>query len=235
MSNKRKFDENENNAATNDDESKFDVSNEEDESNKKEMNEAFSSESDYNNQSILSNQRLLFNSLDRVLKLSGGIDVMLIKGIERNVNNNEDLTQEELHSLRFIVLTKQRQDLLYEKRALILQEQADYNYISLDSSFSKHIFKLVQDEILIISKLNNLMLQFDHVFALTMCISKFDSWIIDNVDQEECNNMVTNLSNFWKTTILIHCNAKLGIDDEYSRLGLEYFLTEFDNEIKKYF
>jgi hypothetical protein len=142
----------------------------------------------------------------------------------------KEMNQEQADSLRYIILTQRRVDLLDEKEKIVLSEQYDQDYLMFNSDFSTHIIKIIEEESNKYNKINNLKLRFDHLFTFTRTLSNYDYWIEDNENILGLKKSIGILAKVW-LKILTNNSLKLGIDIEYTHPGIVTMLKQFQNKM----
>jgi hypothetical protein len=82
--------------------------------------------------------------------------------------------------------------------------------------------------------MNTFAEKFDAMFALTYALKQLDFWMHYNDmhgENEELENVIDLLGNTWKA-LLSNTNTELGIDEEYTRPGIESLLSQFAEDVK---
>lgn len=176
----------------------------------------------------------------------GYLGQMLIEGISRSGDDSEDeeedydsdgdgddnkarnakLTEEQMASLRFVLITQNRADQLDAMREYILGDQADDGILMFNTSFSYGIhdgfYSFKSD--MYAKKAKTWAKKFDLLFAYTYHLQEYDVWMHDN--EGDMEDMVKDLAKLWKK-LLAKDDAALGIDAEYTRPGVLALLEQF--------
>mmetsp|Transcript_38927 Transcript_38927/g.90770 ORF Transcript_38927/g.90770 Transcript_38927/m.90770 type:complete len:282 (-) Transcript_38927:333-1178(-) len=181
-------------------------------------------------------KKLYFERMQDKQDEIGAIGQMLIVGINRKGGKGGDddseddddesqdeedepkvpYTQEELDTLRFILVTQRRADLLDEMREVVLEDQAHDMIVMLNTRFSYHILDLIDEYASL--RIKDPKLKFDRLLAFTYTIYDQDTWVFDHEEPERIVAGVNKLGKAWKK-LLSMSNAELGIDGEYTRPG----------------
>jgi hypothetical protein len=166
---------------------------------------------------------------------------LLIRGIKRpddyddddDIDDKEDTstyTAEQMSSLRFVLITKKREDRMEEMRELVLGDQADSNFLMFNTSFSYDILGTFDHfKTKLYTKAKIPADKFDLLLAYTYNINEYDVWMHDNEGGME--GMVKNLASMWKKQ-LKNSNETLNIDAEYTRPGVVEFLVQFKEKVE---
>mmetsp|Transcript_25144 Transcript_25144/g.29103 ORF Transcript_25144/g.29103 Transcript_25144/m.29103 type:complete len:216 (-) Transcript_25144:318-965(-) len=187
--------------------------------------------------------KLYFDKLSAFIKEHAMLGQMLIKGLPRSRDeddesedddeSNEDITkhtQEEMDSLRFILINNNRSDMLDLMREFVLGDQAHENFMMFNTSFSYGIYDGFYEFKKLRDRKKNWNEKFDLLFAYTYMLQEFDVWMYDN--EGGMNDMVSGLARLWKST-LKKTDEELGIDAEYTRPGILEFLSRFKENIEE--
>ena len=169
---------------------------------------------------------------------------MLIKGIPRSDDsdyeedsdedegkNNSKFTEEQMASLRFVLITQSRADKLDEMREFVLGDQAHDGILMFNTSFSYGIRDGFYDfKGRRYAKAKTFSEKFDLLFAYTYNLKEYDVWMQDN--EGDMDGMVRDLAKMWKA-LLKKDNATLGIDPEYTRPGILELLESFKEAVEE--
>ena len=119
----------------------------------------------------------------------------------------------------------------------LLGAQCDDSFISFNTSFSYKVVRkwrgLVKMTLKVCAKKPKH--RFDFLLAWTKAIDSYDCWKHDHEDgyAEEYGGgeMLSEMGKIWKA-LLKKTDAELGIDAEFTRPGIEYFLQKFKASIE---
>jgi hypothetical protein len=164
---------------------------------------------------------------------------MMIKGVSKPREDDEDYdededeeeteedkanyTQEQVETMRFILITKKRRDKLNEMNEFVLQDEEVFN-----TAFSYRIRKSFPAMKRMRNKMKNWSDKFDLLFAYTYTVSQYNNWVQDN--EGDMNGVVDGLGRLWKH-MLKKSDKELGIDLEYTRPGILELLESFKKVI----
>ena len=164
---------------------------------------------------------------------------MIIKGVSKPREDDEDYdededeeeteedkanyTQEQVETMRFILITKKRRDKLNEMNEFVLQDEEVFN-----TAFSYRIRKSFPAMKRMRNKMKNWSDKFDLLFAYTYTVSQYNNWVQDN--EGDMNGVVDGLGRLWKH-MLKKSDKELGIDLEYTRPGILELLESFKKVI----
>lgn len=139
-------------------------------------------------------------------------------------------TAEEMKTLRYVFITKEREFHLDMMKDYVLGEQANDMVMMFNTSFSYEIkdgFYEYRD--MSWKELKTPAEKFDSLFAYTYLLKMYDVWMHDNEgDMEE---MVEGLAALWKG-LLKKSDEQLGIDPEYTRPGVLALLEDFQSDLE---
>lgn len=118
---------------------------------------------------------------------------ILIRGISSNRDSDDEeseseseedqdkYTEEQMNSLRFILITKNRAKMMDDMREFVLGEQANESFMMFNTSFSWEILSgFSHFKKNIYQKKKSWKLQFDVLFAYTHVLHSHDYWMSDN-------------------------------------------------------
>mmetsp|Transcript_5196 Transcript_5196/g.6050 ORF Transcript_5196/g.6050 Transcript_5196/m.6050 type:complete len:240 (-) Transcript_5196:331-1050(-) len=169
------------------------------------------------------------------------LGAMLIKGLESDPDEEDEdeendehedkskYTEEQMNSLRFIMLNKNRDEQLKEMRTLVLGEQANGSCMMFDTSFSYTVlgsWDHVKSRILPRKSPGQ---KLDILLAFTHTIKEYDVWMHDN--EGGMGEIVKGLGAAWKKIIKQNSDEKLGWDTEYTKPGVMELLKQFQSDI----
>ena len=182
------------------------------------------------------NKTRFFENLDAVLEARGGVGQMLIVGIggddEEDEEEEEDLgkdyTEEQLATLRYIIITN--------KRAKLIEKAYDFtdpNGGWFNTNSGNIVIAGIPAQITKALKPKDIPSRFDGLFALTTALDTNDYWLHDNECYGEDGTLdkaIIKLGKAWKA-LLKHTSDELGIDPEYTRPGIESLLSKFEEKV----
>jgi len=164
---------------------------------------------------------------------------ILIRGVtERRVgerdddddddDDDEDYSDEQLNWCRHIILTPNRKKQVEKMQTFANPDEGFFNsrtsnqiILGLEHEVNRAMSKVLPSE------------KFDALFALTYVLSQDSYWIYDNEFWEEndlLDRSIRLLAKAWRF-LLKKPNAELGVDEEYTRPGIETFLEKFKEMI----
>ena len=160
---------------------------------------------------------------------------MLVRGLgldddeeEDEEEDNSKFTTEQMDSLRIILLTDSRMNLLEEYRRLILGDQADGGIMMFNTSFSYEVmgsWDVCKRHLARKSPSKKL----DILIAYTHNIFVNDCWMHDN--EGDMGVLVKGLATAWKNLIKKNDDSTLGWDLEYTKPAVLEMLNQFKNRI----
>ncbi len=103
-----------------------------------------------------------------------------------------------------------------------------------DTQIGNDIICGIPTEIAKAMKKKKISERFDALFALTYNLKEYDTWIFDNKiwgEDNELDTAIKKLGNAWKK-LLVKSSAELGIDDAFTRLGIETLLEQFQEAVE---
>jgi hypothetical protein len=183
-------------------------------------------------------------NMSAFIKEKGYMGSLLVKGIGRNPEadsedeedeedqqDNDNITQEQMDCLRFVLITQNRADKLEEMQALILGDQNGASFMMFNTSFSYTVHdSLEQLKSLLKGKANKTPAQkLDLLFAYTHTVKEYDVWMHDN--EGDMGDFTKGLAAIWKR-LLKGTNDDLGIDAEFTKPALEEFLQQFQTSVE---
>lgn len=142
-----------------------------------------------------------------------------------------NFTQEQIDTLRYVLITKERSDLLDKINDAFEGDQVGSNIMMFSSSDRWFFLSYIHEELQKLQKQKNLGKRFDHLFALTFISLDFGIWY--SIEREGSRENVTLMAKLWKD-LLKHSNEELGIDAEFTRAGVNAFLENAKNTFKEY-
>lgn len=143
-------------------------------------------------------------------------------------------TQKEVDWIRCIILPPDRERAIEEMTELILGDQYDGHSLPMfnPSSFASNVlsaFEVMETNFKnkrLWSKKLNILLGF------TVVLQQYDSWMdgLYNSDRRRLDGMITEIFTMW-SRVMKKSSVDLGIDDEFTRPGIEYFLIKFKDSV----
>jgi len=170
----------------------------------------------------------------------------LIRGISRDDEDEDDededseeeeevdkskYTAEQMETLRYVMITKNREDKLNEMNELVLGDQAGGSFMCFNTSFSYDVmdaFYHLKNKLWARAKGPDA--KFDLLFAFTQNVERYDCWMHDNEGGME--DWVKDLGSMWKR-LLKNPDEKLDIDSEFTRPGIICFLDLFKKKVEE--
>lgn len=168
---------------------------------------------------------------------------MIVKGIESDDGDEDDEdekeenevnpskhTEEQMRSLRYIMITQHRADQLKAMRELVLGDQAnDCGFMMFNTSFSyqvadswDHLRKKILPRKSPSQKLDILM-------AYTHNLKQWNVWMNDN--EGDMGPLVKGLAGAWKKLMKDNSDESLGWDTEYTKPGILELLNQFQHDV----
>ena len=144
-------------------------------------------------------------------------------------DDGDNATEEEISHLRHAILTKARQKLLKKIQRKFVGPDDDILMTNTESSYE--VIDGIAEEVAAASK-KRLPGQFDHLFAITSVIERFNFWYEDTDIPEIAVKNVKILGKAWKA-LLAHTDAQLGIDPEFTRAATIALLENLAKELKE--
>jgi hypothetical protein len=168
------------------------------------------------------------------------VGTMLMKGIRRGDDDEDDddddedeedrdnYTTEQMESLRYIVMTKNRIKQFEEMKKLIIGNQADEENEMFCTSFSYKVLESwnILKRQLSRSKSPNKAL--DMLLAYTSILKDYDFWMNDN--EGGMDVLIKGLGSAWKK-VLKNSDKELGWDTEYTKPGVMELLNQFESQV----
>ena len=145
---------------------------------------------------------------------------------------DDEITQEQIDHMRYVIVTTSRDKALSEMGELVLGDQADSNVMMFNTSFSYHVeasFHQVLRPLL--AKTKSAAKKFDLLLAYTHTLLTYDVWMHDN--EGGMDEMVKALAKSWKMLLKLP-NDKLGITegDTFTRPGVVCLLEDFKTAVE---
>jgi hypothetical protein len=160
------------------------------------------------------------------------IATTLIKGIpasevddEGNTNN---FTEEQMNSLRFVMITKNREAQIEAMERLVLGDQYDSPFMAFSTRYSYHVLDTWGT---VKSRLSRMSpdKKFDALFAYTSTLLDYDVWMHDN--EGDMGTLVKGLAAVWRN-LLKKNDEEIGWDLEYTKPGVYALLGQFQERVE---
>ena len=183
--------------------------------------------------------------------MCGNEGYILVRGVnEPNANADSDdeeprekrspdsYTEEEMARMRVIIGTPQRKRYKTAMRMLLLGDEssADMMFLSFDTSFSYAVEGVLHQMVPQLEKRlkEDPAKAFDMLLALTLTLDEFDVWMHDHEVEflGTAPKLLGRLAKLWKGA-LAKSDAALGIDTEFTRLGVHAMLEGFQRNIER--
>mmetsp|Transcript_21923 Transcript_21923/g.47705 ORF Transcript_21923/g.47705 Transcript_21923/m.47705 type:complete len:230 (+) Transcript_21923:314-1003(+) len=172
----------------------------------------------------------------------GAVGYMVIQGITCDEDNEDDhddesehtddenakYTEEQMGTLRHVLLTKNRAKQLEAMHDFVLGDQKGNSCPMFSTSFSYAILGGF-NEFLHIYKNKSMSEKFDLLYGYTFNLKEYDVWLLDN--EGGMDGMIEDLTKMWMN-LLKKDDKKLGIDSEYTRPGVVQLLNDFKEKIE---
>lgn len=190
---------------------------------------------------------LHFERLDAAMKRAGALGQMLVRGIRRRVEDEEEgdegdseaeegekYTEEEIATLRHIFITKNRDKELTKAETFVTCGQADDMIRMYNTTTGNQVILGIPREVNKIMRKKTASAKFDGLLGLTYHLKDEDTWMMDNEcwgEDGELANALIKLGDAWKE-LLAKSDSELKIDDGYSRGGVLCLLEQFTKSIE---
>jgi len=150
---------------------------------------------------------------------------------EKKEEDTSKYTKEQMESLRYIMMTKGRDEQLAKMRELVLGDQANGMIMSFNTSFSWHVLETWRTMKKRLSKVKTKpSLELDMLMAYTYVLKEYDTWMNDN--EGGMGEIVEGLASAWKRLLGKYDDTKLGWDVEYTKPGVLELLHQFKEQIE---
>ena len=164
---------------------------------------------------------------------AGCYGIVQIVGIRRD-EEDEEKYEDMYATVRFVPINESRKAALDEALDLVTCGQG--NFAMFTTSTGNHICETIPGEVLRAMSKKSLPEKFDHLFALTFYLEEYCwSWMEDNEyggPGDALDQSFRSLEGAWRK-MLKHSNAKLGIDADFTRPGIEALLGKFEEASKR--
>jgi len=181
------------------------------------------------------------DQFNNYMEVNGFLGSILIKGIEKDENHETDeegeeeeedtskYTKEQMESLRFIMVTKNREKQLDIMRKLVLGHQANDSFLMFNTSFSYRILYSLNTLRRKLARAKSPSAKFDMLFAYTNQVKEHNYWMHDN--EGGMNVFTRGLALIWKR-LLKNSDQDLGIDTEYTKPAIMAMLEKFREQVE---
>lgn len=155
----------------------------------------------------------------------------LIQGIPADSDDAEDtsnFTAEQMNSLRFLMITKNREDQFTSMEKMILGDQYGSPFMMFNTSYSYHV---LDSWIRLKPRLGRMTpdKKFDALLAFTSTILDHDVWIHDN--EGDMGSLVKGLATVWRN-LLKKSDEEIGWDLEYTKPATYTLLKQFKDRVE---
>mmetsp|Transcript_8293 Transcript_8293/g.14439 ORF Transcript_8293/g.14439 Transcript_8293/m.14439 type:complete len:216 (-) Transcript_8293:186-833(-) len=150
-------------------------------------------------------------------------------------------TQEEVDWIRCVLLPPEREAFFEEMTRLVLgRNEPIIGHISLDA-FRRPVppANILEAFDVMTAEFKNKRMwskKLNILFGFTLAIQQYDSWMMElnnhnnGSSRSRMKEMIHEIGNMWNR-VLKRSSADLGIDDEFSRPGIECFLHKFQESV----
>lgn len=164
---------------------------------------------------------------------------MLIRGIPSSNDSDEDedededkdtskYTKEQMDSLRFIMITKSRENQLETMSKLVLGDQYGDSIMMFNTSFS---YDVLDSWHMLKTRLSRMTpaKKFDALLAYTHTVKQHDTWMHDN--EGGMGSLIKGLATAWRN-LLKKPDGVIGWDVQYTKPGVLELLGQFKREVE---
>jgi len=186
---------------------------------------------------------IYFNKRDDFIEKNDLLGSLLVRGIKGDEDASEDededeapktvnkdeLTEDQLGRLCFILISKNRDKELDAMKKLVLGDENSSRYMMFNTSFS---YTVMDSWYTMRNYLSNAKIparKFDRLFAYTYWLKEYDFWMHDNEGGMEV--LTKGLASAWKR-LLKYSDQDLGIDAYYTRPGIVELLEQFRSAVE---
>lgn len=181
-----------------------------------------------------------FQELEQYMESVNCTSYYLVNGVTQEESSDEedfeterkgekeerDLTQDQVENeLRIVLLNVKRAKALKHYLKFANPDDGFFN-----TTTGNMVIEQIEPEIDRIKNKKSTSDKFDFLFALTANLNDYaDCWMEDNEmtgEGEEMETSIRKLGKTWKS-LLVKTNDELGIDEKYSRPGIERLLDQF--------
>lgn len=178
-----------------------------------------------------------FEKLKEVVERQKAIGHTLICGLPVTENVvGRDITEEEEKTLRHVIITGNRDKALRSAVKMVLMGSTS-DIVESDQLKADLIVCFIPKEVKKILRRKRLSDRLDHLYALTYALKIHPAWLKDNTlkgTSEGFNFALRALGEAWSCLLKTHSVHELGIDDGYTRPGIEAFLDQFSSLVYEY-
>ena len=155
---------------------------------------------------------------------------ILIRGISSSGKNSDPskFTKKQMDSLRFVMITKNRDKQLEAMGKLVLGDQYGDSFMWFNTSFSYDVLDSWQFLKMRISRMKPAQ-KFDILLAYTHTLQEHSTWMHDN--EGGMGVLVQGLATAWRN-LLKKSDAAIGWDVEYTKPGTLELLGQFKREVE---
>jgi uncharacterized protein YqeY len=151
---------------------------------------------------------------------------------EQELAPKEPLTEEEVSQLRHVIVTPRRSTCLDKAAEFVTlgQSRDGGGWMMFNTSSGNDVIYDLPKKINSAMRKKTIPERFDHLFALTYKLHQYDFWLRDNEmwdDDGELQTAIKLLGRSWKN-LLRKSNEELGIDEDFTRPGIEKLLMQFE-------
>jgi hypothetical protein len=136
-----------------------------------------------------------------------------------------------MNNLLYIMVTENRKKMLDKLRVFVLGDQSNQGMMMFGSQYGNDVAYSIHDFQKLYKKAKKPFEKFDLLFAYTFNLDSYDTWMIDYEEPEVMSSFVDELGRMWKN-MLKRSNAEIGIDAEYTKPALLYFLAKFKKSVE---
>ena len=166
---------------------------------------------------------------DNFTSYHGFASYIVIKGPESFTSLPNDLTQEQVDGLRYVLLTRRRRQILNGMEELLRGDQNGHGIVVLGASFCYHVkcyWRIVK---YMFDNSRQVSQKLDLLFAFTRSLWKYNVWMYRN--DGTMSDVVEGLAGVWRD-LLRRSDKELGWDTEYSKPGMLEMLRDFKGDVE---
>lgn len=142
-------------------------------------------------------------------------------------------TQREVDWIRCVIMPAERVKSVEEMTRLVLGEHYGQSQKLMNPvTFATHVLSVFEEMNGNFKRLRTWSKKLNLLFGFTIAVRQYDSWLDDNLGGR-MDDMITELGTSWKRVIK-RSSADLGIDDEFTRPGLECLLDKFFDTVSPF-
>ncbi len=155
---------------------------------------------------------------------------LLIRGIDGEGRAPEELTQEQLASVRLIIAGPELQGRLDEAEEALLGEQYGHDVLMFDTFFGDEVAGFLRWALEEARAQESHAARLEHDLAVLFLLNRHDSWVADHECGWGAEPLLEELAEDFRR-LLAKSSAELGIDDEFTRPGILCLLEEFAEKL----